>query len=344
MTRDLKERRDDVWRVVEGARAVASERARLVGDLVTSTGLSPEGVDLAFERHLELDPTDAEVEALIASAGSAKHVVVILSANVFVAPLRAIAIACAASPSVVVRASRREPHFARALVEAIEAPGLTLADEVDLARLFGGEVHVYGRDETIASVRARVGERMRVRGHGAGLGVALISRAAQLEVAARALADDVIAFDQRGCLSPRVAFVEGIDRAPRFADMLDAALGERAVRVPRGALHEDERAEATRYEATLSFAGRVISRDSHKVGIGSVGAPLLVPPPGRHLHIAPVRSLEEADAFVRELAPVIVAVGADDPARASTIAPAHARLSPLGAMQRPPLDGPVDRR
>ncbi len=127
--------RADVARVVEAARKVAGDRGRLVEELVASTGLTRQGVELAFARHLELEPTDAEIDALAASAGAAKHVVVILSANVFVAALRAIAIARAASPSVVVRPSRREPHFARALVEAAADPGLTLANDVDLARL-----------------------------------------------------------------------------------------------------------------------------------------------------------------------------------------------------------------
>src|SRR5208283_100464 len=105
--------------------------------------------------------------------------------------------------SVAVRPSRREPHFARALVERAGDPGLTLVEEVDPARLFGGEVHVYGRDATIASVRGRVGERVRVRGHGAGMGIAIVSAQARLEAAADSLAEDVVAFDQRGCLSPR---------------------------------------------------------------------------------------------------------------------------------------------
>jgi acyl-CoA reductase-like NAD-dependent aldehyde dehydrogenase len=354
MTRPHAERSAAVWRLVEAARAVArgeeSARAQLAADLVASTGLSREGVELAFARHLELDPSEADVDALVSSAGAAKHVVVILSANVFVAALRAIAIACAASPSVVVRPSRREPHFARALVaEAVRSgmTGLTLEDEVDVGRLFGGEVHVYGRDATIAAVRARVGERMRVRGHGAGMGLAVVSARASLDEAATALADDVIAFDQRGCLSPRVALVEGEERAATFARALDATLVDAARRVPRGELAPDERAEAARYKATMAFAGDVISRPSHTVALAPLGAPLTIPPTGRHLHIAPVRSLDEARAYVAELAPVIVTIGADDPAVAIAVAAphaGHARLSLLGAMQRPPLDGPVDRR
>lgn len=343
MSRPFAERAADVGRLVEAAGRVAGRDA-LVAKLVASTGLSREGVELGLDRHLELAPTEEEIGALVASAGDAKHVAVILSANVFVAALRAIAIARAASPSVVVRASKREPHFARALVEAVGEPGLTVVEEIDFARLFGGEVHVYGRDATIASVRARVGERIRVRGHGAGMGAALVGPGANLDDAARALADDVVAFDQRGCLSPRVALVEGEGRAKAFAEALHGALEALEAKVPRGRVHEEERAEAARYEATLAFAGEVFRGGSHLVGLASPGSPLTIPPPGRHLHVAAVRSLDDAADLLRDLAPVIVALGTDDPERASRIAPTHARLSPLGRMQRPPLDGPVDLR
>ena len=343
MSRTTAERCGDVRRLVEAAGCVAGRDA-LVAKLVGSTGLSREGVELGLDRHLELAPSDEEISALVAWAGDAKHIAVILSANVFVAALRAIAIARAASPSVVVRPSKREPHFARALVEAVGEAGLKVAEEVDFARFFGGEVHVYGRDATIAAVRAKVGERIRVRGHGAGMGVALVGPGANLEEAARALADDMVAFDQRGCLSPRVALVEGEGRAKAFAGALHEALGALETKVPRGKLHEEERAEASRYEATLAFAGEVFRGPTHLVGVASPGVPLTVPPPGRHLHVATVRSLDDAGALLGEIAPVVVALGTDDPERASRIAPAHARISPLGRMQRPPLDGPVDRR
>jgi hypothetical protein len=176
------------------------------------------------------------------------------------------------------------------------------------------------------------------------VGLAFVGAGADLEASANALAGDVIAFDQRGCLSPRAVLVEGAERASSFADLLDTALGLAGARVPRGVLHADERAEAIQYESTMAFAGRVISRPGHVVGVAGMGAPVLVPPPGRHVHVAPVRSLEEARSLIADLAPVIVAVGADDPAQAATIAPPHARVSTLGAMQRPRLDGPVDRR
>jgi len=346
MTRPLAEKRADVWRLVEAARAVAKDRAGLVPDLVASTGLSREGVDLAFERHLELDPAEDEVDSLLAAAGDALHVTVILSANVFVAALRALALALAASSRVVVRPSRREPHFARALVEKMRALApaieLTLVEDVDVVP--GGEIHVYGRDATITAVRARAGDRAQVRGHGAGMGIALVGAGAAIEGAAEALAGDVIAFDQRGCLSPRAVIVEGEERAARFAEALHESLGRAEGRVPRGELLPEERAEASRYVATMAFAGRVLDGASHAIGLGPIGSPLAIPPPGRHMHVAPVRSIEETRELLAGVAPFVVAFGTSDIAEGIRLAPMHSRVSALGEMQCPPFDGPVDRR
>jgi hypothetical protein len=133
------------------------------------------------------------------------------------------------------------------------------------------------------------------------MGIAVITESADLDAAAEALADDVIAFDQRGCLSPRIAFVAA-SSAFAFGEKLHAALTAREQRIPRGELSSSERADAQRYADTLRFAGTLYE--------GS-----------------------------------IVAIGLDDPNHSIVPRlPQHARTSALGRMQRPRLDGPVDRR
>jgi hypothetical protein len=343
--RTAEERAHDVMRLVEAARRLA-EDAAIAHELTRSTGLSPEGVERALSRHLETRPSRAEIDALVRYAGNAERVLVVLSANVFVAALRAIAIGRAASDHVVVRPSRREPIFARALIEAASDPAIALEPHIGVETIDSGEIHVYGRDETVAFTRAHARPGVRVRGHGAGMGVAWISRSAALDHSARRLADDVIAFDQRGCLSPRIALVEGdYERGVAFAHCMHAALSDVAQMVPRGVLTEAERAEAVRWSDALSFAtGALHAGDFGTVGIAPSGAPLLVPPPGRHLHIAPAPNIEAARAMLAPMDGAIVTVGSDDPGRAELFAPPHARIAELGAMQRPPFDGPVDRR
>lgn len=340
-------------RALVDAAARIAQRARRPGDalvteLVGTTGLSAEGVRLALERHLEVDTTDQQLAALIARATPAREVHVILSANVFTAALRAVVLARAAAPRVVVRPSSREPVFARALVEAAGDPAIVVIDDVALEGVReGGEVHVYGRDATIADVRARVAPGVRVRGHGAGMGAAIVMEAAELGAAASALVDDMVAFDQRGCLSPRATFVMGgADRAAAFAERLREALDARAATIPIGALSSEERAAARVWEDTMAFAGEVSRGAGGAVGLADR---LVLPPPGRNMV---VMAASEPAAIAVALAPVaraVVTVGlAPDAANVSrdldALLPPHARITDLGAMQRPPLDGPVDRR
>jgi len=347
VTRDAEARVAAVRRLLQCARAVHQRRADLAPAIAAASGLSAAGVELGFAS-LERDATDAELRSLVTAAGTAEHVHVILSANVFVAPLRAIALARAAAGRVTVRPSPRDPSLTRALVDEIAAAGdlaVTLSDERDVATLAAGEIHVYGRDATIAAVRARARATVLVRGHGAGMGVAVVSRGADLEAAARALARDIVAFDQRGCLSPRVVLTLGVPgRARELGEALHAALRAQGELVPRGTLSLDERADARRWRDASAFAGTIWDAPDHAVALAPEGAYLPVAPPGRHIGVVPVASSAAAVAALDPVARFVVAVGTDDPASVADVAPAHARVSRLGAMQRPPLDGPVDRR
>lgn len=326
--------------LVDAAARLVEDRAAIIPAIAEATGLSAEGVDLALTKHLETDATDAEIAALEATTPKTSRVTVILSANVFVGALRAIAVARAAAPAVVVRPSRRDPTFARMLVAEAKDPAITLVDEIDVASIPEGEVHVYGRDDTIADVRARANPRVVVRGHGSGMGVALVTDVAQ----ANALAEDVVVFDQRGCLSPRIALVIGdAERAGSFADALHDALEVFDASIPRGQVPGDERAAIGTYVATMTYASRVLVGKSHAVGVAPPGAPLLLPPPYRHVHIAPVKDVAEAATLLEPLAKGIVVIGAGDDALARALA-LRVRTAPIGKMQRPPLDGPVDLR
>src|SRR5262249_38259444 len=142
---------------------------------------------------------------------------VVLSANVFVGALRAIAVAAAAAPRVLVRPSRRESAMAPLLVEALsqEAPTVQVEIVSAIAPEPGHLVDVYGRRESIDEVARALRPGVRVRAHGPGVGLALVDAETasreELDRAADRLSWDVIAFDQRGCLSPRWAIFRGSD-------------------------------------------------------------------------------------------------------------------------------------
>jgi Acyl-CoA reductase (LuxC) len=363
MNRSVDERVRDVTRWLEAARDVYQRRGELAPAIARSTGLSPEGVALGFDS-LERDATPAELRELVARAGDATHVHVILSANVFVAPLRAIAMARAASGRVTVRPSPRDPTLTRALVAAANDAAVSIVDERDPAALEADRIDVYGRDETIAHVRSAARPGVTVRGHGAGLGVAFVSLPSSvspaslahggmgapeplgaIDAAAEALAADVVPFDQRGCLSPRLALVEGtVAEAEAFAAALSDRLAAWGARVPRGSLGEEERAESVRWGEALAFAGRVWRGEHHVVGLASPGMPLAIPPAGRHVLVVPIASVPEARVLLATIERFVVTVAANAPERLAAVAPPGARHARLGQMQRPGLDGPVDRR
>lgn len=336
--------------LVEALVHVAGElRARpepaLEAALVLSTGLSPEGVRYGLTRCLERAPTEAELARLLGAVRPADGVAVVLSANVFTASLRALCLACAASPRVYVCPSRREPHFAAALVERLGAPEVTLVGS--LAEAGGASVvHAYGRDETVQAILRERG--LPVWAHGAGLGVAVVSEEAPLEPAALALAEDMVAFDQRGCLSPRVALALGdASRARDLAAMLATALASWEARVPTGILTPAERAERRRARDTALLVGEVL--ESPEGAVVAVperdeAAPLLLFPPGRNLTVLSLADRAAARRQVATLGHVVVTVGGSDLEVAREVAPPRARLTALGRMQRPPLDGPVDLR
>jgi len=346
--RRIRDARDRIDALLEAARSVVAD-ATLVPALVESTGLSAQGVELGLWHYLELSPSESELSTLVETSIAASHVHVILAANVFVAALRSLAVACAASASVTVKPSRRDPVLARALVRAAPSLDIEIVESLSvdhLAHMSQAEAHVYGSDETAVAVRASLPRDVLVRAHGTGLGVAVVTSDGSLEEAAQGLAADTVVFDQRGCLSPRIVIVLGDrSRAEAFVRALADQLTQHGRVIPRGNLTPEEKAAAARYAETMRFMGEVVRGDDFAVALGADEGPLVVPPPGRHLTVAVARDLDAAKRLLAPLRAFIVALGTDD-ARVGkgVVTGARVRVSALGQMQKPPFDGPVDLR
>ncbi len=320
--------------------------------LRASSGLSPEGIELALTEHLEHAVHETDIDAFASKAASANRCHVVLSANVCTAALRAVAFAAATSPTLFVKASRRDPVLAELIVRA-------LAENESFARLGATEtlvtelkarapdhVHVYGSDATIAEIRASLESGVHLEAHGSGFGIAAIAADDDLTNAARALADDVIAFDQQGCLSPRIALVEGnAMRAASFAAALDMALRSLGEAIPRGRSAEVELSAISLYRAAIEAIGSVYEGAHHLVGLDPAPRTLVLPPAARVLHVIPIFE-HGISTLIHPFAPSLTAIGATASALMRTLvalAP-RARVSALGQMQRPRWDGPVDLR
>jgi len=312
--------------------------------LLASSGLSAQGVDFALARCLETAPDEAEIAALIRGTPSAQVAHVLLSANVFVAAHRAIAIALAASEQVRVRASRREPEMAELLLAG--APG-AFELVAELSPRAGDRLWAYGSDETMDEVAVTLPAGVAFHAHGSGFGVAVLEGShseAELRALLGALAEDIALFDQRGCLSPRVVLVNAEPAlAGQLARELARELAELEQRVPRGQLSAGELSAITKYRDTAHFTGEVF-----EAGLGYVSlaheARWLLPPTGRNIHVLATPNPLAALTPYRPLLTSCAFAGAPALGQALRQALPGARVCRFGEMQRPPFDGPVDRR
>jgi hypothetical protein len=324
-------------RLADGARP---EGRALRAQLSTTAGLSELGIERALSSCLETHATPDELAALLQAAPPSPAAHVLLSGNVFVAALRALALGVAASERVFVRSSRRDP----ALVEALHALEPTAFERVtELDPQPGDRVWAYGSDETMASVRHRLPAGVWLHAHGHGLGAVVVEAHPGLDVAAlaRPIALDTALFDQRGCLSPRVVcVVEGSFTARELAVALAAELEHLDQELPPGPKSLTQLAEARRRKDAATYAFEVLDAGS---GWVSCGDRLGVPPADRCLHVVstrdPVATLTPIASYLTTLG-----VQASHLAEGRFAAFKGARIAALGAMQRPPLDGPVDRR
>jgi acyl-CoA reductase-like NAD-dependent aldehyde dehydrogenase len=351
----VDERKSRVRDVLEAAKRLRDPRDPLGiearRELPAATGLTAPNIERSLAEHVETSASEADLERFVARAGAAARVHVVVSANVFVGVVRAVALAVAAASDVVLRPSTREAVLAPLLCRALDAQGsetqFTLSAALDTAK--GDHVHVYGRRETIATIASQCAPGVIVRGHGPGFGVAVVDpRTADLEDAAERLSWDVVAFDQRGCMSPRLAFVLGTaDDARRFGARLAAALEARQLEVPRGTLSDDERRDAALYRQSVQAVGDLFDGAGFTVGVDAAPAAMILPPSGRHVHVVGAGDIAAIERFLAPMGGAITSIGvAEKSAHArllGAIAPA-ARTLPLGNMQRPPLDGPVDLR
>lgn len=344
---------------------LGSEACRL---LAASSGLSEPMVAWALEttlapltfealRSLEAAPMPPRAGAVRARPG--QLCAVVLAGNVPIAAARAVGIPLLFGWPVLCKASSDDDALARlleaALAESDPALGAAFrvvrfaADDAAQAALLlerADAVSAYGSDATLQAIRARVAPTAAFIGHGHGLGAALIGRGALRDrdvarSAARGLALDVAAYDQRGCLSPHVAWVErgGGVSPEELTGLLHEELALLSTSLPRGKLPVDAAS------AQLSWRGIAAMRGSLLEGEGFAlcfeeDAPLRVSPGYRNLQVI---AIDDVGALLPRLAPLGVHLKclglagiADARALASRLPPRVApRLCPVGRMQRP---------
>lgn len=230
--------------------------------------------------------------------------------------------------------------FARALLE--ESPDLArrLAvvywpggeEELEGAALAEAEVvTIYGSDATVASIRSRapVSARLIAYHHRNGVGVVgtgVLTSPGSAAKAARAVAGAVAVFDQRGCVSPSVVYVEDAGAEvspPAFARELAEALEGLEATLPSGELGRLERSAVHQLRGTaemLAAGWGDDEEDRPRVVHGGGTAPWTVfyDPyraletrcVGRVVVVRPFRTLDELYARLAPAGPHLQTVGA----------------------------------
>jgi hypothetical protein len=221
-----------------------------------------------------------------------------------------------------------------------------------------------GSDETLTAIRAKLPVTTRFLGYGQRVsfgyvagGVLSIGRAEKIAADA---GEDVIAWNQLGCLSPHVIYVQrGGDVTPRrFAELLADELERREATEPRGALPAESAASIASRRAIYEVRA-AHSLDTHLWRSANSTAWTVVYEEDarfqmsclhRFIYVQAVADLAEA---LRDVDPVrgkVSTVGIavpDDQAQELVMCLARwgaTRVCPLGQMQNPPLTWRHDGR
>ena len=271
----------------------------------------------------------------------------------------------------LVKVSSRDPVFPALFIESLHQVDAELADCVavldwrrDGAALtqaaleHADAVIAYGDDDTISTLRGLVPATAKFFGYGHGISFAVVAKEAMTEEnlpqLAQAAAFDASVYDQQGCMSPHVFYVEeGGPLGPRkFAAALAEAMAAYQARVPRGKLSVEEAAQIAKLRGAYEF--RVASDKS--VGIWASEAanswlviyedePMFTPSClNRVVFVKPIKRLESVLPLVRRFAANLSTVGvAPMNVRAVAFAGELAqmgvsRVCPIGQMQRPALN------
>lgn len=219
-----------------------------------------------------------------------------------------------------------------------------------------GTVVVYGGEEPVTEVRSRApaGTDVVVYGPRTGLAVLLpdaLSTDDDRTSAARRLAEDVCAYEQMGCVSPRLAYVVGGDPLP-FARALATELERQVERHPPPGLDPATAVALRSVRTRAEFRG--FDAEEGPVVLSSPGGmswtvivggsdPLRTEGLPRVVRVHGVESLPRLGRLVRPLEGMIQAVGYAGTAGVEELAELAAglgasRVAPLGEVAWPPPD------
>ena len=244
-----------------------------------------------------------------------------------------------------------DPELGTCLVVTTWPGGSLPLEEIAFGR--ADVVIASGSDKTLTAIRPHV--RGRFIGYGHKISFAVIAKEAldDARTLAQKAAYDVAVFDQQGCLSPQLIYVEeGGDISPReFAELLAQALTEWEHILPRGTVPPEASVaiRQVRDEAEWqALAGKDVTLYASLHGTAWTviydGDPTFVPSPlYRTIRVKPLASLTQLHELLSSWRSYLEAVGlAAHAPRTTQITEVLSqagvsRICPIGTMQTPPL-------
>jgi len=292
----------------------------------------------------------------------------VLAGNVFTASVRGVLVPLLLGVPVLVKASSKESLFTAMLLDAIRDTDPRLGASFDLISFAGGDalletafveqaeaVSAYGSDETIAAMRSRLGAKPFIA-HGHGVSVAYCDTdalgAEAIDETTERLALDISAYDQRGCLSPQLVYVEETPHmtALGFARHLcEEGLDPIGLSLPRGALPIAIGAVQAQWRGVAEVEGDLLRGEAYAVAVRP-SHPVRWSPGYRNVTVSPVRSIDDALRAMESIGPSLKCIGASPNAilslrdRLARGRKLDAYVCALGEMQIPALDAPADGR
>jgi hypothetical protein len=221
-----------------------------------------------------------------------------------------------------------------------------------------------GSDETIASLRSQLSTftatRLLTYGHRVSFGLVGREALSDLRTIAKQAAYDVAMYDQMGCLSPHLFYVEtGGPHFPRqFARALGEALGRLENTLPRGAVTTKTAAALHHFRSLYEMK----QADGLEIGIfgsdtGNLWTVIYEEDPAfalsplyRTVRVKPIKDLMQVAPLLSSWRPYLQAAGvAVSPQRLLPLAEMLAlagvnRISPIGRMQEPSVGWHQDGR
>ena len=214
-----------------------------------------------------------------------------------------------------------------------------------------------GSDETLAALRQRVPLRTRFLGYGHRVSFGYITHAAWSNYSAKKIvaraASDVVAWNQLGCLSPHVIYVEhgGSNSAEQFAEMLAEELARREALEPRGPLPVEVAAAIASRRAFYQVRAAHSPATRHWFSPDSTAWTVIYENDSRFqtsclhrfIYVKGVthltQTLQGADAVRGQISTVGLAASEDQTQELATQLARWGvtRICPLGQMQNPPL-------